>query len=77
MFFFYASRLCSASQCLSLFYYSHLKHWASVKRFVSLQFLKPKTVDRAPWMGGSARRKASTYTNTEKTQTNIHGLSGV
>jgi hypothetical protein len=24
---------------------------ASVKRFVSLQFLNPKTVDRTPWTG--------------------------
>jgi hypothetical protein len=27
-----------------------LKHRASVKCFVSLQFLNPKTVGRAPWM---------------------------
>jgi hypothetical protein len=28
-----------------------LEHWAPVKRFVSLQFLNPKTVGRTPWMG--------------------------
>jgi hypothetical protein len=30
---------------------SHLEHRASVKRFVSLQFLNPKTVGRIPWTG--------------------------
>jgi hypothetical protein len=29
-----------------------LEHRASVKRFVSLQFLNSKTVGRTPWMGG-------------------------
>jgi hypothetical protein len=28
-----------------------LEHRASVKRFVSLQFLNPNTVGRIPWMG--------------------------
>jgi hypothetical protein len=28
-----------------------LEHRASVKRFVSLQYLNPKTVGRTPWMG--------------------------
>jgi hypothetical protein len=28
---------------------SHLEHRASVKLFVSLQFLNPKTVGRTPW----------------------------
>jgi hypothetical protein len=28
-----------------------LEHRTSVKRFVSLQFLNPKTVCRTPWMG--------------------------
>jgi hypothetical protein len=37
---------------LSLFpFASTLKHMASVKRFVSLQFLNPKTFGRTPWMG--------------------------
>jgi hypothetical protein len=30
---------------------STLKHTASVKCFVSLQFLNPETVGRSPWMG--------------------------
>jgi hypothetical protein len=30
---------------------SHLEHRASVKLFVSLQFLNPKTVGMAPWTG--------------------------
>jgi hypothetical protein len=41
------------------------EHRASVNRFVSLQFLNPTTVGRTPWMGGSVRRNAATYTNTE------------
>jgi hypothetical protein len=40
-----------------------MEHRASVKRFVSLTFLNPETGGRTPWMGGSARRKAATYTN--------------
>jgi hypothetical protein len=37
---------------LSLFPVSPtLEHRASLKRFVSLQFFKPKTVDRTPWTG--------------------------
>jgi hypothetical protein len=56
---------------------SHLEHRASVKCFVSLQFLNPKTIGRTPWTGGSARRKAATYTNTEYAQTNIHALRGI
>jgi hypothetical protein len=28
-----------------------MEHRASVKRFVSLQFLNPRTVSRSPWMG--------------------------
>jgi hypothetical protein len=40
-----------------------LEHMASVKRFVSLQFLNPKRVGGTPWRGGSARRKAATYKN--------------
>jgi hypothetical protein len=42
----------TAFVCLFIYLYScrsHLKHRASVKRFVSLQFLK--TVGRIPWMG--------------------------
>jgi hypothetical protein len=46
---------------------SHLKHRAYVKRFVSLQFLNfsqsEDTLD-----GGSARRKAATYTQTQNKQ---------
>jgi hypothetical protein len=30
---------------------SHLEHRASMKRFVSVQFLNPKTVGRSPWTG--------------------------
>jgi hypothetical protein len=37
---------------LSLFPVAHtLEYRACVKRFVSLQFLNPKTVGRSPWMG--------------------------
>jgi hypothetical protein len=39
---------------------------ASAKRFVSLQFLNPKTVGRTPWRGGSARRKFATYKGQHK-----------
>jgi hypothetical protein len=35
----------------SLSYCSHLEHRASVKRFVSIRFLNPKTVGRTPWTG--------------------------
>jgi hypothetical protein len=57
-----------------------LEHRASVKRFVSLQFLNPKTVGRTPWTGDqSVARQLHTQdnTNTELTQTSIHALSGI
>jgi hypothetical protein len=43
------AKLCETS--LSLSCCSHLEHRASVKRFVSLQFLNPRTVGRTPWTG--------------------------
>jgi hypothetical protein len=43
--------LCETSLSLSLSYCSHLEHGAYVKRFVSLQFLNPKTIGRTPWTG--------------------------
>jgi hypothetical protein len=45
-------RALSLSLSLSLFPVAPtLEHRASVKRFVSLQFLNPKIVDRTPWTG--------------------------
>jgi hypothetical protein len=44
---------------------SHLEHRVSVKRFVSLQFLNLRQWIR-PLDGGSARRKAATYTEQHK-----------
>jgi hypothetical protein len=42
-----------------------LKHRASVKRFVSLQFLNPKTVGRTLWTGDQpVRRPIPTQDNT-------------
>jgi hypothetical protein len=58
-----------------------LEHRASVKCFVSLQFLNPKTVGRTPRTLGDqlVARPLSTQdnTNTEKTQIDIHALSGI
>jgi hypothetical protein len=42
-----------------------LEHRASVKRFVSLQFLNPKTVGRTPWTGDEpVARPLPTQDNT-------------
>jgi hypothetical protein len=54
-----------------------LDNRASVKRFVSLQFLNSKKVGVTPWRGGSARRKAATYTNTKQAHTYINALSEI
>jgi hypothetical protein len=51
-----------------------------MKRFVSLQFLNPKTVGRTPWTGNQpVARQLPTQDNinTEQTQTDIHALSGI
>jgi hypothetical protein len=45
---------------------SHLEHRASVKRFVSLQFLKLKTVGRTPWTGDQSVAKPLPYTGQHK-----------
>jgi hypothetical protein len=43
-----------------------LEHRASVKRFVSLQFLKPNTFGRTPWTGDQPVAKPlPTQDNTE------------
>jgi hypothetical protein len=42
-----------------------LEHRASVKRFVSLQFLNPRTVDRIPWAGDQPVARPLPNTNTE------------
>jgi hypothetical protein len=57
-----------------------LEHRASVKRFVSFQFLNPKKVYRTPWTGDQpVARPLPTYDNinTELTQTRIHNLSRI
>jgi hypothetical protein len=56
---------------------SHLEHRASAKRFVSPQFLNHKTVGMNPWTGDQPDARPLPTTNTEKTQTNIHALSGI
>jgi hypothetical protein len=62
------------SLSLSLFPVApNLEHRASVKRFVSLQFLNPKTVGRAPWMGDQPIARPLPI----QTQTNIYALSGI
>jgi hypothetical protein len=53
-----------------------LEHWASVKRFVSLQFLNPKRVGRTPWTGDQPVARPLP-TQTEKKQTYIHTFSGI
>jgi hypothetical protein len=46
------SSITSLSLSLSLFpLASTLEHRASLKHFVSLQFLNPKTIRRTPWTG--------------------------
>jgi hypothetical protein len=57
-----------------------LEHRASVKRFLSLHFLNPKTVGRTPWTGDQpVARPLPTQdsTNTEQRKTVIHALSGI
>jgi hypothetical protein len=57
-----------------------LEHSASVKHFVSLQFLTPKTVGETPWTGNQpVVRPLPTHkaTQTEQTYTDIHALSGI
>jgi hypothetical protein len=51
---------------------STLEHRASVKRFVSLQFLNPKTVGRTPWTGDQPIAKPLSI-QTDK----IYALSGI
>jgi hypothetical protein len=51
-----------------------LEHRASLKRFVSLQFLNPKTIGRTLWMGDQPIARP-TYTN--RINANIHALSGI
>jgi hypothetical protein len=51
----------------------NLEHRASMKRFVSLQFLNPKTVGRTPWMVDQPVARLLPI----QTQTNIYALSGI
>jgi hypothetical protein len=49
-----------------------LEHSASVKLFVSLQFLNPKTVGRTPWTGDQAvARPLLTQTQNERRHTSM------
>jgi hypothetical protein len=51
---------------------------ASVKRFVSLQFLNPKAVGRTPWAGDQpVTRPLPTQDNTNRINANIHTSSGI
>jgi hypothetical protein len=55
------------------------EHRASVKRLVSLQFLNPIHNRQDSLDGGSARRKAATYTEQHKHRiySDIHAFSGI
>jgi hypothetical protein len=49
-----------------------------VKRFVSLQFLNPKTVGRIPWTGDQlVARHLPTQNNTNRINADMHALSGI
>jgi hypothetical protein len=57
-----------------------LQHRASVKRFVSLQFLSPKTVGRTPWTADQPVARllpTQNNTDTEQTQRDRHALNGI
>jgi hypothetical protein len=54
----------------------NLEHRASVKRYVSLQFLNPKTVGRTPWTGDQYPSQGR-YLYKHRINTNIHALSGI
>jgi hypothetical protein len=57
-----------------------LEHGASLKRFLSLQFLNLQRVGRTPWTGDQpVRRSLPTQGNTdaEYTWRNIHASSGI
>jgi hypothetical protein len=55
-----------------------LEHRASVKRFVSLQFINPKTVGRPPWTGDQPFAKLlPAQGNTNRINADIHALSGI
>jgi hypothetical protein len=45
------SETLQTDKALSFSCCSYLEHRVSVKRFVSLQFLNPKTIGRTPWKG--------------------------
>jgi hypothetical protein len=46
-----------------------------VKRFVSLQLLNPRTVDRTPWTGDQPGAKPlHTHTQNRRTQTSMHRM---
>jgi hypothetical protein len=64
------------SLSLSLFLVAPtLEHSASVKRFVSLQFLNPKTVGRTPWTGDQpVARPLPTETQNKRKQTSTPSL---
>jgi hypothetical protein len=54
---------------------SHLEHGASVKSFVSLQFLNPKTVGRPPWTENQP--DARSLPIQSNTNTDIHASSRI
>jgi hypothetical protein len=67
------SSLANAQISVSLFpVASTLKHRASVKRFVPLQFLNPKTVGRTPWTGDQpVARTLPTQTQNKRRHTTM------
>jgi hypothetical protein len=68
IFLYYASMYNSLSLCFLLF---PLEHRASVKRFLSLQFLNPKTVDRTPWTGISPSQGRYLHKQNKHKQTSM------
>jgi hypothetical protein len=51
---------------------SQLEHRAPVKRFVSLQFLNPTTVDWTPWRGDQPVARTLRKYRTTQTEKNSH-----
>jgi hypothetical protein len=79
MYCFCSSHLTSAwislfliTDSLSLSLSLSLEHRASVKRFVSLEFLNPKRIGRTPWTGDHpVARPLPTQTQNKRTQTSM------
>jgi hypothetical protein len=65
-------KYCGTHLSLSFFLVaSTLEQRASVKRFVPLQFLHPKTVGRTPWMTDQPVARPPPNINTERRQTSM------